>query len=294
MPQKVESITMRGSEIRRALPLAIALIVPAAHASTARAQDGEIAPEEVAPGESVAEGDTQASRDAEAREAFLRGQSHFENGRFAEAAEQFELAYRLSGRVRLLYNAYLAYRDLQDQENGARTLRLFLEQTPEGDLAEGEHERLTARLQAMEEAIAAREREVAETEAARREAQRLADQQGSQGFDPSPVGFIVGGAGLAVGVGALVTGILSTSDLDTLRSECVDRVCPDRTDLRDTADRGETLALVTDVLWITGAAAVAAGVVLLFVLQEEADGDRPDVGLACTSDGCLGTVGGRF
>ena len=69
--------------------------------------------------------------------------------------------------------------------------------------------------------------------------------------------------------------------------------CPDDPELRDAQSRGAMLATVTDVLWITGAVAIAAGVTLVFVLQDDS-GSEASAGMACTPDGCFGSVRGTF
>ncbi|MFK7989145.1 MAG: hypothetical protein AB8I08_24210 [Sandaracinaceae bacterium] len=253
----------------------------------------------VSPSMSAAQG---ASVDDEAaRRHFRLGQAHYENGEFAEAAAQFEASYEASPRPRLLYNAYVAYRDLQDTANAERTLRLYLEQIQ--GLDPGERAQLQRRLEALE---SARERggtaEPADaTEPAEPTAPPPSEATSSEtaapssggGFSPSPVGFIVAGAGLALGVAAVVTGVLSADDFSQLDTSCPGGACPDTAELRDTRSRGEALAVTTDVLWITGAAALAAGVVLIFVLQDSSE-DRVAFGGACTMDGCAGTLGGSF
>src|SRR5262245_26705132 len=64
--------------------------------------------------------------DQQARGHFRLGRELYSQGRFADAAKEFEIAYGLSGRGSLLYNVYLAYRDAQDTVNAARALRGYL------------------------------------------------------------------------------------------------------------------------------------------------------------------------
>ncbi len=257
----------------------------------------------------LAASSTAAAQDDESagRRAFRLGQAHYENGEFAEAAVQFEEAYRLSGRARLLYNAYLAYRDMQDLPNSARTLRQFL---AEGDdLTAAERDQLQARLAAVERAMAD-QTEVApeatpppqreapaepaptETVTADTETQPAPASATGGGFSPSPVGFIVAGGGAALLVGAIITGVMSSGDLSTLEDRCPMDRCPDDPELRDAQSRGATLATVTDVLWVSGVVAMAAGVTLIFVLQD--DSDSATAGMACTPEGCFGSVRGSF
>lgn len=254
--------------------------------------------------------------EAAARQHFRLGQAHYENGQFAEAAREFESAYRTSGRARLLYNAYLAYRDLQDLRNSARTLRQFLAES--NDIEPAERDQLQARLAAIDAAIARQETTMAPETPRPTEGQGTgstatatgtgtatatvtAEPEGTEqppgggggGFSPSPVGFIVGGVGVALGIVAIITGVMSSSDLSLLQSECPNGVCPDRADLRDAQSRGQTLAIVTDVMWISGVVALGAGVALIFALQDGGGGDT-SAGLGCTPDGCYGSLRTRF
>jgi Tfp pilus assembly protein PilF len=58
---------------------------------------------------SAASASAQSSDDERARGHFLAGSSYFDQGRYDQAAEQFETAYSLSPRSQLLLNAAAAY-----------------------------------------------------------------------------------------------------------------------------------------------------------------------------------------
>ena len=70
---------------------------------------------------------------------------------------------------------------------------------------------------------------------------------------------VVGGAGAALMLGGVATGVMASSKQKELDDKCKDGVCDPK--LQATADSGKTLALVTDVLLIGGGAALATGVV---------------------------------
>lgn len=253
--------------------------------------------------------EAQTDAEAQARQQFERGQALYEEGEFLEAAQAFEEAYRISERPRLLYNAYLAYRDLQDTPNAARTLRQFLVEV--NDLAPRERSQLRARLDALEAAL---ERGEDGTEAPRETEGSATDTSGGGegdadtgttsdttetpaaagggGFNPSPVGFIVAGAGAALGIAAIITGVISGDDYAQLEAQCAGGSCPDTPELRDARSRGEALTVATDVLWVSGVVAIAAGVTLIFVLQDSSE--SPSVAAACGPDGCFGAVEARF
>src|SRR5690606_29361700 len=114
-----------GSTLASALiAISIQLALPRAEAQTAPGGRG---------GESMSQATTTEGdmNDDRARGAFRLGRQYYAQGRFAEAAAEFERAYGLSGRGELLFNAYLAYRDARDDESAARTLRGYLAEVPD-------------------------------------------------------------------------------------------------------------------------------------------------------------------
>jgi tetratricopeptide (TPR) repeat protein len=91
-----------------------------------------------------------AEDEQKARGHFRLGRAHYDNGDFAEAAVEFEAAYRISQRSALLYNIYLAYRDASDTRHAADALRKYLklEQTVEN------RGQLESRLAALDRSLA--------------------------------------------------------------------------------------------------------------------------------------------
>lgn len=255
---------------RRFEPLFALLASLALFATPARAQEGE--------------------DERSARHHFRLGEAHYESGHFVEAAREFEEAYRLSNRVPLLHNVYVAYRDAGDIERAADALRRYLE------LAEGlDNETvLRQRLAAMERMIAERRARDAAGDTSQPDAEPEASAPATSagGGGPSPVGFIVAGVGAAALIAGAVTGGLALGANDELASTCPDRVCPPGYDFESTASSGAALALTTDVLLPVGAVALATGVVLILVLQES--GESASAGAACGPDGCVAVARGRF
>jgi tetratricopeptide (TPR) repeat protein len=220
----------------------------------------------------------QAGDDERARTHFRLGEVHYEAGEYRDAAREFEEAYRLSHRPELLHNLYVAYRDAGDLEHAADALRRYLAAVPNGE----DTATVRRRLAALEEAIAARAG--GDPNAQPREV------SGESAGGLSPVGFIVAGVGAAALIGSAITGALALSNEGELAAACPADVCPDSYEFEGKANEGRALAISTDVLLAVGAAAVATGVVLIFVLQE----GSTTASAACTDDGCLGMVRGRF
>lgn len=238
-----------------------------------------------------------AVNEAQAREAFQRGRIHYENGEFTAAAKAFEEAYALSGRDALLYNLYLAYRDANEQEKAAESLRQYLERV---EVIENRAQ-LEARLRALEAGIAER----------KRAAEQDAESQAEPASDAQPVNVtattsepaeesgrwwlvpaIVTGAGAALMAGAIGPGMASKSKQDELKKECTNNVCDPS--LKATADSGKTLSYVADALLFGGAAVAITGVVLLLVKKPKQRAEEAQPTVACSARGCTGAVSFRF
>ncbi len=257
---------------------------------------------------------TEGLNDEAGRSAFRVGQTLFQEGRFVEAGREFERAFELSQRASLLYNAYLAYRDGGQLGDAARCLEGYLDANPEV----ADAERLGHRLAAMRNTLAEQERAAAATEeerarlAAEREAEQAAaaaeqerlrleaEEQRRRAESAetalNPIGYAVGGAGLALLGGALAMGLVANSRVGSLEDNCPDDRCIPSFDLAGERDKTDRAIVVTDVLLFTGIATLAVGVVLLFVGRGSGDDEAPaaTAGAMCTGEGCAFSVQGNF
>jgi len=114
-------------------------------------------------------------------------------------------------------------------------------------------------------------------------------------FPVAPV--VVASIGGALLIGALVTGVITLGKKSDLDDQCTlgpsGDQCP--ASLESDRDSAQTLALVTDVLWISGTVAVGTGVVLYLI--QAGDDDEPasvqvSAGLSPSGGGLQ--IGGRF
>ncbi|MCU0671899.1 MAG: hypothetical protein MUE69_03790 [Myxococcota bacterium] len=289
--------------------------------STAVAQAPATTPAEGAPpdGEpaegAVGDYDPRAMRtegldDEAARSRFRIGQALYAEGRFLEAAREFESAYELSRRASLLFNAYLAYRDGSMLEDATRTLGAYLDASP--NLEDGPA--LRARHQAMAQSVAQRRAEREAQEAERRrfeedrdrlareaeEARRREDEQRrrADAADRSgvfKVGLSVGGAGVAMLVTGVATGVLANSQYDELDENCPDGRCIVGYDADANASRGRRLARTTDAMLFGGAAVTLTGLVLVLVGSGGSSNDSPvDATAGCGATGCEAELRVRF
>ena len=255
---------------------------------------------------------TAESPDDAARRHFRLGQAHYDNGEFAEAATEFDEAYRLSQRAQLLYNVYVSYRDAGDLPHAQAALRLYLQLMPDAENAA----QLRARLAAMDRVLApsttttttttttetpttatATEPETttepttdtATTTDTTTEATPPVEphaQSSGGGVGSSPVGWIVGGIGAAAMIGGIITGVLALDAQNTLDAQCgPDHLsCP--AGFESTRNNGQTLSAATDGLLIGGGVVLVAGVVLLFVLTDGSSDEPPPVTASCGPTGC--------
>ena len=247
-----------------------------------------------------------------ARSHFRVGQLMYGEGRFDEAASEFDRAYELSGRPQLLYNAFLAHRDAGHVAEAVDRLRQYLEQSPEA----GDRATLEQRLAAMEETLEQQRREASmsaeeraaleaerariarEAEQHRRDAERLREdrERESQRRNPTPVIILGTGAGILVG-GVIMGVVAQTTSLSELDDNCTNGVCVSGFPLDRVRDEARRRTLTTDVLLGVGGATAVTGLVLLLVQRrryaadDDADGAsasarRTDVAGGCGPMGC--------
>ncbi len=235
-------------------------------ASSARAQEPPPAPVAPAPGDQAAQAQQEAEAartmsaiDSEAREHFKLGRSFYEAGRFQQAAEEFEVAYRLSARPQLLYNVYVARRDAGGLPSAVEALRNYLAQVPDAPDRVNLEARLSSleaqvkRQEEQEAARAASERKAAEAEAKVKTRTRTERVR-------SVVPLVLMGTGGALLLGSAVTGGLALSNAGKLDKECAGSLCPPSE--QSGVDATKTLAITTDVLWAVGGAAAVTGLIL--------------------------------
>lgn len=273
--------------------LALALVLAAAPAAA----------QEQAPPEGASEADAQMQNggvteerdlaDAQARAHFRAGRSLYDLGRFAQAAQEFESAYRLAQRPELLFNAYVAYRDANDLAGAVRSLGAYL------DLVQDAPDRvnLQARLASMSEALEQQRAREAELEAERnRPAQPPPAPEG-----PAVWPWIVMGTGVAMVVVGIVTGVAGLTEADALASLCANNLCLPSVGLDERRSTVEALGITTDVLLFGGGAIAVAGLVLGIVLnsgrapaETASPPGTPEVTAACGPTGCAGSLRMRF
>ncbi len=307
----------RMSTFHALLMLVLAACVVAAP-SVVCAQDGD-------------EEESGADNDEEARVHFRLGTAYYESGRFAEAAGEYQQAYDLSHRPTLLYNLFLAWRDASELGHAVEALRAYLS---EGSPPSDTRIRLEAQLEGMERrleqqrAAAATQSQSSTTSTPTQTTtenqtgtetgrdtttttptgglddgtqtgvdtsdQALVDEEEEEGGGVPLVPIIVMGAGGALVVVSVITGVMALGKKGELDDMCTaDGACAPG--FESARDSGRTLATVTDIMLFGGLATVAVGAVLLALGVGSADEEEDtSLGFACTGDGCAASARFRF
>jgi tetratricopeptide repeat protein len=222
--------------------------------------------------------------DERARELFLRGDRLYAEGNYDEAIVALKEAYDLSHRPALLFNIANAYERLGRYEEALLYLNQYAPSAPD-------HQQhiVLKRIRALELRAEERRRQdhpsatptapparAPATSAARESTSAAgAHLDASPSPLPSPeaeaakrqslLGYAIGGAGLvAIGVGT-VFGVSASSLRSDAEGQCVDNgddlLCP--ASARDSLSDADSRALVADIAWGLGLAAVGVGVYLV-------------------------------
>jgi tetratricopeptide (TPR) repeat protein len=238
------------SKLRSGLVLGLALMLTVSAVHAQEPQDS--------PAAKPNDQEQMRSLDWEARERFELGRTFLEAGRFQQAAEEFEQAYRLSKRPQLLYNVYIANRDAGNLDAAVSALRNYLAQVPDAP----DRINLEARLASMQAQADAQREQARQAAADRDRAERLAAMRTELVRSKWP--WVMIGVGGAMIAGSIITGVMAknkANDLDE-SSLCIDGGTRCARSEKSDVESLRTLAVTTDVLWIAGGVVAVTGVVL--------------------------------
>ena len=262
-----------------------------------------------APAPAAAQGRAQEEDvDPEARQRFQLATTLYGQGRFVEAAEEFERVYEITDNAVLLHNIYVAYRDAGDEPKAAQFLRQYLEEAeeiPDRAVMEG---RLRTLERQVAEAEARDDGEVVEpptdettgppapVEPGDSQPQRPPPREQDSSW-PIVVSAVVAAVGAAaVGVGA-VLGVQAADQYEELENDCGPAlICP-ATRQEDVDSLGAT-ALAADILLIGGGVLAVGGLTWL-IIEVAGGGDGGSASsiepsLACNGHGCGASLRGAF
>lgn len=236
----------------------------------------------------------------EAQIHFQLATRYYTTGRFSSAADEFRISYELSGRIELLYNAFLAHREAMELDEAVEAGEAFIAGTTD----EGHRQNAEARLarvrelQAQLSAVPPDDGPV-EPESPRTDlvaTEPVETEPYNEDETASAAPWIVAGAGGAIALASIVPGVLALGDNADLDELCASGPCTGEADAIQV--RGQRRATLSDVMLFGGLAIAAGGVIWGLVTRRSSDtqGDDNSVraGAACSATGCTTHLSGAF
>ena len=190
------------------------------------------------------------ANDQRARDLYVQGDRYYAEGRYELAVQAFQESYRLSGRPLLLFNLANALERIGRYAEALDALRRYQPSAPP-------HEQmaLRTRIATLEQRAAQAPPPPPTTTASSGDASLMVS------------GFVVGGAGVVLSAVGIAMGVLALDERAEAQAGCVaseaGTVCGE--EARGALENDATFSLVADLGLFIGAAAVAAGVVLVIV-----------------------------
>ena len=187
-----------------------------------------------------------------ARELYQKGEAAFNAGRYAEAANAFDLAFAESQQPKLLWNIAESYRRLYEVDHDPLNLR---------------------RARSLYHDFA----QVAQTEMEKRAAadgEKAMDAQLAAVRRDSPMkrrapGIAIAGAGVAVAVVGIALGAVAASDASTVTHAGAPGMPVPFAQVADSYSQGHALEIVSIVCYAVAAVAIVAGVTLAVLKGRE-------------------------
>lgn len=202
---------------------------------------------------------------AEAKKLFEDGASAYALGNYEAAIKAWEQSYELSKKPLIFESIANAWERLGDARKARDYLSKWRDAAPteERELLDARIKNLDARVQREEEAA-----KKAEAEKAEREAREKADEEAKKSKWFLPGAIVTAGGGALLIAGLSIDAAASGKRPDSALCKAApngNTYC--QSSAADALKSSNTLAIVGDILWITGAAAAAGGVTLL-ILQK--------------------------
>lgn len=204
----------------------------------------------------------QPSDDERARAHFLAGTSYFESARYAEAHDQFLEAYRLSHRIELLVNASTAAERNLDFAEAILLVDRFLSEAPANHPARTMQTDRRARLVELAARSTPNNPPPDNTHVEPAHTEPAADTGGGGLGTTGYIGLGTMGAGGALGIVSIITGVVANSRYNDLSDRC-GGPCP-AADQDDVA-AGRRMARTSTATTFIGVGALVAGLVLVLV-----------------------------
>ncbi len=261
--------------------LSLAAIVPSAYAEE---------PQTTSPEQAVDDDD------ARAREHYRRGERYYAEGDYEGAIAEFQKAYDLSGRPKLLFNLANAHERLANYEEAIELLKSYAKTVPSY-----EHDAITRRIRNIEKRAdekAQRRTEIPATAGRPQEALVPSADESAPAAKVQPrrettsptLGWVLVGTGFAIAAGGAASGYLALQARDDADALCERGLCPENA--QGALDDDKLYSLMSDVGIGLGAATALTG--LFMVWQHDGKSERQPVAASIQSNGFNVSYSGSF
>jgi len=187
---------------------------------------------------SISQVHAQSPDDERARVHFVAGEAYFSTGQWSDAAREFGQAYQLSGRPEMLINLSRAHERGGALEEAIADLALLLERHPQTAYRSEAEQRMAHMQSQLDQKPTLPGPDAAPIQAA---PASTADHQTPRALWPPRLPTLVmGGSAVALGIGALITGLFAHTKHAELEDSCPGDVCASRYNADRT--RGKRLA----------------------------------------------------
>jgi tetratricopeptide (TPR) repeat protein len=220
----------------------------------------------------------------EAKKLFDDGADAYTQGNYDAAIAAWTKSYEISKRPLIFESIANAYERLGNPRKAREFLGRWREVAPaeEHDILDARLKNLDARVAREDEQEAARKAEEEKAkEKEQRERARIEPKGEAKGTSLSVPGLVLaGGGGVAVIIGVTLD-IVASQNRPDAKACAVDKdgqIC--LSSARSQINSSNTFATVGDILWITGAAATAAGLVMIFTYKSKTPEQAPQTTFA--------------
>lgn len=248
--------------------------------------------------ESPTEGksDADLAKDNKAREHYLRGQRYYSEGDYKTAISEFQRAYDLSGRPKLLFNLANAHERLANYEQAIALLRTYAKTVPSY-----EHDAIARRIRNIEKR--------ADENSLKDVPPNPATSDGGDvnALEPSPLdtvslapstsdtasgstlGWVLVGTGVVLAAGGAASGFLALNARDDANALCQNGHCSENA--MSAIDDDKLYSTVSDIGIGLGAATALTG---LFLVWRGKDKEQSPVSARVQSNGLNVSYSGSF
>lgn len=232
-----------------------------------------------------------------AREHYLRGERYYAEGDYEAAIPEFQEAYDLSGRPKLLFNLANTHERLGNYEEALEVLRRYAKTVPEF-----EHDSVARRIRNLEKRADEKAQRVRDATPPPRPITPTSEtsptplQTNLETTQPKPaastptLGWVLVGTGVALAAGGATSGVLALRARNDAEALCQQGRCPEGA--QGSIDNDKLYSAVSDIGIGLGATTAIVGLILVW--RHDEGGEQSPVSASVQANGINLSYSGSF